>query len=115
MSVPRPPSQGEELMAMHLTAYKIPFVREYEFADRRRFRFDFAIGQHIAVEVEGGVWSKGRHSRGSGFTTDCIKYNLAALQGWYVYRFTTDMVKSGEAIDTIRKALELEAECSTSK
>ena len=72
---------------------------EYVFLKGRRFRFDFAWPQlHIAVEVEGGVWTGGRHTRGKGYTRDLEKYNLATLHGWKVYRFTTQDVTSGKAI-----------------
>ena len=33
------------------------------------------------------------------------KYNAAALLGWRVLRFTTDMVSSGIAIDTVKEAI----------
>jgi hypothetical protein len=59
----------------------------------------------IAAEIEGGTWSGGRHTRGSGFEADCEKYNVAAAKGWRVYRFTGAMVKSGIAISTITEAL----------
>ena len=72
---------------------------EYVFLKDRRFRFDFAWPKHmIAVEIEGGTWNQGRHSTSAGFAKDCEKYNLAALDGWSVYRFPTSMVKDGSAI-----------------
>jgi hypothetical protein len=40
----------------------------------------------IAIELEGGVWSKGRHTRPSGFLNDMEKYNLAASMGILVFR-----------------------------
>lgn len=63
--------------------------REYRFLASRRFRFDFAWPeQKVAVEIEGGTWVAGRHTRGAGFEADCEKYNEAALAGWLVLRFT---------------------------
>jgi hypothetical protein len=44
----------------------------------------------IALEVEGGVWTRGRHTRGKGFLGDMEKYNAAALGGWCVLRVTPD-------------------------
>lgn len=99
-------SPGEELFAQHCAVYKIEVVREYVFWVGRRWRFDFCIPDaKIAIEIEGGTFNGGRHTRGSGFEKDCEKYNHAALAGFRVLRFTTAMVKSGEAIDMLRKAL----------
>ena len=85
-----------------------PFEREYWFAKElgRRWRFDFCWRQQkLAVEVEGGTWSRGRHTRGSGFEKDCEKYNTAALLGWIVLRFPGSMVKDGRALDYTEKML----------
>lgn len=66
----------------------------------RRWRFDFAHEPtRIAFEIEGGVWSGGRHTRGLGYSADCEKYNEAALAGWTVFRLTGDMI----AIPTIER------------
>jgi len=75
-------------------------VREYRFLPPRRFRFDFSWPDILlAVEVDGGTWwGTGRHSRGLGYERDCEKHNLAALQGWRVFRFTSSMVRDGRAI-----------------
>jgi len=70
-------------------------VCEYRFTPPRKFKFDLAWPElKIAVELEGGVYSGGRHTRGKGFEGDCEKYNLAAEQGWLVLRYTTNMLKS---------------------
>jgi very-short-patch-repair endonuclease len=97
----------EDILEDHLRMMGLPeFEREYKFLSDRRFRADFALPSHrLLVEVEGGVWVDGRHSRGVGYTRDCEKYNLAALEGWKVLRFTVDMVKSGEAVKMIEKVL----------
>lgn len=71
-------------------------VYEHRFHPRRRWRFDVAwIDDLIAVEIDGGVWTRGRHSRGSGQTKDNEKINAAQSLGWKVYRFTPGDVKSG--------------------
>lgn len=68
-------------------------------------RFDFAWPElMLAVEVEGGTWVQGRHSRGAGYARDAKKYNTATLAGWRVIRVTGDMVKSADAINTIKQA-----------
>ena len=80
--------------------------REYRFAPPRRWRFDFAWpAAMLALEVEGGVWSTGGHTSGKGFTDDCEKMNEALIRGWRVLRVTGQQVKSGAAVDWLRRAL----------
>lgn len=90
-------SKAEESLALQIRAVKLPEpVREHRFHAVRRWRFDFAYpAQKLAIEVEGGVWSGGRHTRGSGFVKDMEKYNTALMDGWRVYRCTPDMIKKG--------------------
>lgn len=79
---------------------------EYRFDDTRRWRFDFAWPDcRLAVEVNGGEWSEGRHSRGSGVAGDYEKLNAATIAGWRVLQFTGSQVRDGTAINTIRQAL----------
>jgi len=81
--------------------FGIPEPEEvYRFDGSRRFRFDFAWPQYlIAVEIEGGIWIKaaGSHNRPIHFMKDMTKYNLAALHGWRVFRFTPTQFNNGEA------------------
>lgn len=100
-------SVGENLLEVMLKAERISgWEREYQFHPTRRWRFDFAWPlKKIAVEIEGGVWSNGRHTRGSGFIEDCRKYNEAVILGWRVIRVTTEMVRSGEAMEYIEHAI----------
>ncbi len=80
--------------------------REFLFHKRRKWRFDLAWPDLlIAVEVEGGIWTGGRHVRGEGYEADCEKYNEAQLAGWMVLRFTPGMIKRGKAWPVIEKAL----------
>lgn len=58
-------------------------------ATGRKWKFDFAWPLHfVALEVEGAVWTKGRHTRGAGYIADCEKYTMAAILGWCVIRVT---------------------------
>jgi very-short-patch-repair endonuclease len=69
----------------------------------RRWRFDFAWpALRLAVGVEGGTWTAGRHSRGAGYEADCEKYAAALIDGWRVLRVTTGQVRSGAAISWCR-------------
>lgn len=103
-------SKGERTFAVHLNAVRGDEARgweaEYRFHPTRKWRFDFAWPEMmIAVEIEGGTWAGGRHSRGKGFEKDCEKYNEAAILGWTVLRFTTRQVTSGVAVETFTRAL----------
>ena len=69
---------------------------EYRFWPPRRFRLDYAWPSYkLAVEIEGGIWIRGRHNRGKGFLNDMEKYNELARLGWRLYRFTPQ--ESGKA------------------
>jgi len=87
-------SDFEFLVNLRIKSSNLPaFETEYYFLPDRRFRFDFAWPKKmLALECEGGVWTQGRHTRGVGFTNDCKKYNLAALKGWIVLRYTSNMI-----------------------
>lgn len=100
----RQPSEGETVLATHLKACKISFEQEYKFHPERKWRADFLItGKKILVEVEGGIWSGGRHTRGKGYLGDMEKYNEAAAMGYTVLRFSTEQVKSGLALKKIEQ------------
>lgn len=100
-------SELEGLLALHIQAAKLPApAREHRFHPIRKWRFDFAWPEvKVAAECEGGTWSGGRHTTGKGFEADCSKYNHAAQEGWQVYRFTFGMIRSGEALKTIERAI----------
>ena len=64
--------------------------REYRFHPTRRWRFDFAWPEvKVAVEIHGGIWSGGRHTRGKGLAKDCEKHNAATKLGWRVLYYTS--------------------------
>lgn len=78
-------------------------VREYQFHPDREWRFDFAFPLHkLAIELEGGVHSGGRHVRGTGYVNDLEKYNAATMLGWRLLRY--ESVKPAY-IEQIKEAL----------
>ena len=97
----------EQALWIQIFAAGLPIPEhEYRFDPKRRYRFDFAwMPEKVAAECEGGTWVRGAHSRGKHYESDCEKYNLAALLGWRVLRFTTDMVKDGRALATLERIL----------
>lgn len=102
-------STAETLLEAQIDQAKLPVpFREYRFDMDRRWRFDFAfilVGRKVAVEVDGGSWIAGRHTRGEGFEKDLEKLNEAALAGWVVLRVTPRMVDNGTALELLRRAL----------
>ncbi|HHP0322565.1 DUF559 domain-containing protein [Acinetobacter nosocomialis] len=97
-------SEGEATLVQHLKTQKISFEQEYKFHPTRKWRADFLItGTKILIEVEGGIWSGGRHTRGKGYIGDMEKYNSAAMMGFTVLRFSTEQVKAGVAIKQIEQ------------
>lgn len=70
------------------------FAREYQFYRQRSWKIDFAlVCCKLAIEIEGGTWSGGRHTRGSGFVKDVEKYNMLTVEGWRLLRFNPAMLK----------------------
>lgn len=83
------------------------WVEEHRFHPTRKWRFDFAWPSHqVAVEVEGGAFSGGRHTRGMGFVADCEKYNAAVLAGWLVLRFVPSTGWIVHALPLIEDAIQ---------
>ena len=82
----------EYLETSPLKKYK--WIREYEFLKDRQFRFDFAnVRNKIAIEIQGGIWRRGRHNTGYGIAKDTEKHNLAILNGWKIFYITDYYIK----------------------
>jgi hypothetical protein len=83
------------------------WTREHKFLPKRRFKFDFAFPEiKVAIEVEGGVFTRGRHVRPKGFIDDCFKYSMAAINGWLVVRLVPRKDWLIEGMDLIKQALQ---------
>ena len=88
------------------TDLRVECVKEFRFHPVRLWRFDYAIPEHkIALEVEGGVWTGGRHTSSVGFLKDMEKYNTATLMGWRVLRTTPDDLYRMKTINMLKTAI----------
>ena len=76
------------------------------YTPSRRWRVDFYLpSPSIAIEVEGGGWIGGRHTRGKGFAADIEKYNALTLAGIRLLRVTPQMVEDGRAKALVQQAM----------
>jgi hypothetical protein len=85
-------------------------IHEFPFgglAGNRRWRIDLAWPDaRLAVEIDGGTFTGGRHVRGVGAEGDRQKRNELVLAGWRVLVFTSKINDDGRALDAISRALE---------
>jgi hypothetical protein len=97
------------MMGMQIPAYwweandlPVP-TAEFQFDPQRRWRFDYAWpGRlNVALEIEGGVWTRGRHVRGVGYLRDMEKYNRAVELGWRVLRYPPNRIN----VEQLRRIL----------
>ena len=106
-------SQAENELAWQIqncTSLPQP-TRQVKLILNRKFMFDFVwVEQSIVVEVDGGIWLRGRgghgagaHSRPRNILRDMEKSNLAQKNGYRFFRFTPEQVKNGEALEFIRQ------------
>lgn len=64
------------------------YETEYQFTKKRKFRFDWFIPcLNLALEYEGIMGDKSRHTTVTGYTGDINKYNLALTLGFKVLRY----------------------------
>ena len=88
------------------TDLRVECVKEFKFHPVRKWRFDYAIPEHkIALEVEGGVWTGGRHTSSVGFMKDMEKYNTATLMGWRVFRTMPDELYRLKTLNLLKTAI----------
>lgn len=80
-------------------------VREYRFHPTRKWRFDFLFDCNVAVEVQGGLFSGGRHVRGAALLQEYDKINSAQIMGFIVLMVTPQQVENGEMFELVKRAL----------
>jgi hypothetical protein len=102
-------------------AHGVPLpIPEYKFDPDRKWRFDYAwLENHgnasfdlpdimtpfIALEVEGGIWTGGRHNSGAGFIRDMEKYNEASALGWRIIRCPPEALLTTATANLVKRCL----------
>lgn len=80
---------------------------EYRFHPERNWRADYCHEpSRTLIELEGGTWSGGAHTRGKGYAEDAEKYNAALVAGYRVFRLTGEMITA----DNVRMVLDFVTE-----
>lgn len=83
-------------------------VSEHRFHPKRKWRFDFAFErERVAIEVQGGIWTGGRHSRGAAMLKEWEKLNTAAAMGWRIIYVQPRDLCMTDTLNIIREALGL--------
>lgn len=96
-------------------------VPEHRFHETRKWRWDYAwtkleytheystfvIYLKVALEVQGGIWSRGRHATGAGIKGDMEKFSEGAALGWRLLLVEPKDLCSPATMDLIRRALDV--------
>ena len=100
--------QREAAFLHNLAAIGVPTpTPEFLFHPSRKWRLDYAWpAAKLGLEVEGGVWTGGKHGRGSGIVKDMEKANGLALCGWRLLRVTPSALPTHDTAQLVRAALE---------
>jgi hypothetical protein len=104
--------EGLQQMFRDLKNAKIHHLTEFQFAPPRKFKFDIVLLKYkIAIEYEGLIYKANRHkgtgisghTTVKGYTSNCDKYNLAAVNGWVVLRYTA--LSYTQMIDDVKQLI----------
>lgn len=107
------PAETDAFTKICAAALHAECVKEYRFHPTRKWRFDYALPAFmIALEVEGGVWTGGRHTSAKGFLGDIEKYNKAALMGWRLFRVTPSELYKTATLNMLRVAIETDCKAA---
>lgn len=99
----------EDRLAWQLEAANAPtFDRQMRIHPERKFRADFWFSKaRLVVEVDGGGFINGRHSRGTGIERDAEKSALIAAMPARLMRVTPKQINNGSALEWILRALKV--------
>lgn len=84
-----------------------PFELEFAFAaPERKWRADIAFpGVRVAIEIDGGTWTLGRHNRPGSVLKDMEKGNGYATRGWLVFHTPWEWIEDGEKVRGLKAAI----------
>lgn len=105
-------SEWEERFWCQLVESGTPLpLRQHQFARcvNRKFQSDFFWDdERLIVEIDGGMYSNGRHNTGKGREEDMERDAIAYGLGITTLRFSPKYVRSGWALAMTRVALGLQ-------
>jgi very-short-patch-repair endonuclease len=86
-----------------IEAWESDFQKRYAKSKRsKRYRADFAhLQAKVIVEIQGGVFNRGRHVQGSGYARDARKFNLAQFSDWQVFLLVTGTATDDKILQQI--------------
>jgi len=69
-------------------------VAEYPFYEKRKWKCDYYLPSFkLCIEIEGGCFVQGRHTRGAGFVGDMAKYNSIVILGLTLLRYQPNEIE----------------------
>lgn len=70
-------------------------TQQFKFCPSRKWRADFAWPRRrVILELDGGIYTRGRHTRPGGFVKDAEKLNAAVALGYAVLRIPGPLLTS---------------------
>ena len=95
-------SQASLLAQLREARSDLVVLPEQRFHATRRWRIDLLVGDAsgwpgVAVEIQGGIWTGGKHGRGSGLVKDFEKQAAIAAAGYRFVPVTPQDVRTGVA------------------
>jgi hypothetical protein len=81
-------------------------IFEYKFHKDRKWKLDIAFpAERVAVEVQGGLFVRGRHTQGAALLKEYEKLNELAQMGWRIIYVQPKDVTLQSTVDMIRRAM----------
>lgn len=79
---------------------------EYRFHPSRKWRLDIAFpAERVGIEVQGGIFIAGRHTRGAALLKEWEKLNTLACMNWRVLFVQPSELCMDKTIKVIKTAL----------